>query len=262
MKKTIKYKAIAVIMGCLLATQLLMAQKVDYKDGLLKVDDKEVAKIVKIKDQGSFGLTSTYEVLALTGDKLIIATLATDFAERQNDNSTYYYRFSFMANQQQAIFRLSKLGPEKSLAKLIGQSGIVVNNQIDQTLLNEFIAKKSANPPVVAEYKIVERNHLGTPYIKGNQIYQGLTLIGQFKDITSSNAFDTYEFITPAGLVVAKVSFTGGINAQDFVAIITKDRSTQRVNIPTKGRYGVLAQREGVDRNEMTLVRIADKWYL
>lgn len=265
MKKTIKYKAVTILIGCLLVWQGLMAQKVAVKDGTIQVDGKELAKIVKIKDKENFGLTSTYEVYALNGEKLIIAAIATDFAENSNNNGSYYYRLSFLTNQQQAIFRLSKLGPEKSLASLIGQSGIIVNNQIDPKMFTEFLAKKSVNPPIAMEYKLVERNHLGTPYIKGKQIYQGLTLIGEFKDISTRPEYDTYEFSTAMGLVVARVNFTGGINAQNFVVTTYKDKVTTQINIPTQGKYSI-SQQPGVDRNEMALIRIADwlakNWYL
>jgi hypothetical protein len=265
MKKTIKSKAITVLMICLLVSQSLMAQKVSVKDETIQVDGNALAKIVKIKDKENFGLTSTYEIYALNGDKLIVAAIATDFAENSNNNGSYYYRLSFLTNQQQAIFKLSKLGPEKSLATLIGQSGIIVNNQIDPKMFTEFLAKKSVNPPIAMEYKLVERNHLGTPYIKGKQIYQGLTLIGEFTDISTRPEYDTYEFSTAMGLVVARVNFTGGINAQNFVVTTYKDKATTRIDIPTQGKYSI-SQQPGVDRNEMALVRIADwlakNWYL
>lgn len=265
MKITSAYKKIVFSLLFFMVSQLLMAQKVALKDGTIQVDGNELAKIVKIKDKENFGLTSTYEVYALNGEKLIIATIATDFAENKNDNSSYYYRLSFLTNNQQAIFRLNKLGPEKSLANLIAQSGIIVNNQIDPKIFTEFIARKSVNPEIVMEYKLVERDHLGTPYIKGKQIYQGLTLIGEFKDISSRSEYDTYEFYTAMGLLVAQVNFEGGINAQRFMVTTYKNKHTTPVSIPTQGKYSI-AQREGVDRNEMALVRIADwlakNWYL
>lgn len=236
---------------------LAVAQKIDYKSGVLRVDGSEVAKIVKIKDKENFGLTSTYEVFSPDGEKLIIATIATEFAERANDNSSYYYNFSFLTTNQTAIFTLNKLGTEKSLATLIGQGGIVVNNRLDHKMLNEFIAKKSKNPPVAIEYELVQRPNLGSVRMQGNQIIQGLTHIGFFKDVTGKTEYDTYEFSTAMGLVVARASFKGGYNAQSCLLTTLKDNQTRNVAIATAGTYRI-PERDGVDRNEMALIRIAN----
>lgn len=236
----------------------LVAQKVNYKSGLLQVDGKDIAKIVRIKDKESFGLTSTYELYNLAGEKLIIAAIATNFVPNRNDNSSYYYQFTFLPVDKVGIFSLGKLGAEKSFAKLIGESGIIVNDQIDPKLVAEMLARKSQNPVVAVEYHLVQRDKMGPPFIKENQIFQANSLIGLFKDISTRKEFDTYEFRLPDGLVVAQVTFTGGNGAQNCMVSTNKDGMTQRAAIPSKGIYGALAVRsEGMDRNEIVLRQIA-----
>jgi hypothetical protein len=74
-----KPKKLIVLILLLSSAFRLMAQKVDYKSGVLNVDGKDIANITKIKDKGSFGLTSTYELSSIAGVKLIIVALATDY---------------------------------------------------------------------------------------------------------------------------------------------------------------------------------------
>lgn len=69
-------KRLTGVFVALLIAGPLMAQKVNYKSGLLQVDEKDIAKIVRIKDKEGFGLTSTYELYSMSGEKLIIATIA------------------------------------------------------------------------------------------------------------------------------------------------------------------------------------------
>jgi len=234
------------------------AQKVDYKDGLIKADGKDIAKVVKIKDKENFGLTSTYELYSLSGEKLIIATLSTEFKEARDDNSSYYYRFTFLTANQVGIFALSKLSTEKSFAKLIGQSGIVVNDSIDSRQLTEFIARRGSNPKIAKEYRLVNRNRMFGVLVKqDNQITQGNVLIGLYKDISNGPDVDTYQFSLPDGLILARVSFRGGNNAENFSVTTEKDELTQMVKIPTDGKYGKILS--SIDRNVMALERIA-KW--
>ena len=251
------------ITGTILAlciTGSLLAQKVDYKANVISVDGKDVAMVTKIKDKENFGLTSTYELNSLTGKKLVIATIATDFVPPRYDNSGYYYRLTFLTSGQVGIFTLSKLGPEKSFAKLIGESGIVVNDQLDESKVNEFIALKSKNPRVSVSYDLVHRNRMMPVFIKETQVYQGDVIIGQFKDVSSSTAFDTYEFSLPTALTVAKVSFNGGNSAKNCTMTTYKDQQTQNVNLARNGTFGnTILRSEGVDRNEEILKLIA-KW--
>lgn len=239
----------------------LIAQKINYKSGILQVDEKDVAKVVKIKDKENYGLTSTYELYSLGGEKLALATIATDFKADRGDNTSYYYRVTFLTVNQVGIFSLSKLGPEKSFAKLIGEGGIVVNDQLDSRFVTELIARRGRTPVVQAEYVLIKRNRLFPIVFKDNDIYQDDVLIGQFKDISSRREFDTYEFSIVTGLVAARVNYTGGNGAKNFTVSTTESNSTQNISIKSNGMtYGKLLLRsEGMDRNDIVLKRIA-KW--
>lgn len=256
--KNMIFRKVFVAAMIIFATGPLMAQKVNYKSGLLRVDEKDVAKIVRIKDKETFGLTASYEVYSLSGEKLILATVANGFVPNQNDNSTYYYQVSFLTLDKVGIFSLSMLGPEKSFAKLIGESGIVVEDKLDPKMVTELIARKSQSPQVVIEYHLVRRDKRDIALIKENEIYQGNMLIGRFKDISRRKEFDIYEFSLPDGLVIGTVSFTGGNGAQNCTVSTNKDRRTQNAAIPSKGVYGALTARsEGMDRNAIVLRQIA-----
>jgi hypothetical protein len=235
----------------------LLAQKVEYKNNIITTDGKDVAKVLKIKDKESFGLTSTFELYSLSGTKLAIATIATDFAEARDDNSSFYYRFSFLPTKQVGIFTLGKLGAEKSFARLIGEGGIVVNDELSEEKINELIARKGRNPIASVEYNLVKRNTMFPISIKQGQIYQGNVLIGDFKDISSKRDFDTYEFSLPSGLVVAKVSFTGGNNAKNCSISTSKDRTTRNESIADAHTTKMVVLSPGEDRNFVVLKRIA-----
>ena len=242
----------------LLISLSLSAQKVDYKSGLINVEGKDLAKVVKIKDKGSFGLTSTFELYSMSGEKLVIATIATDFDEDKSDNSSYFYRFSFLTANQVAIFTLNKLGAEKAFAKLIGQSGILVNDQVDPKQLSEFIATKSRNPKASIEYHLVQRNFSMPVSVKDGQVFQANTLVGRFKDITSKEGLDTYEFSLPDGLVVARASFTGGNNAKNCSVTTFKDKTEHSAAMPFDGTYGkTIFRTSDFDRNNITVRNIA-----
>jgi len=237
------------------------AQKVDYSSGIIKVDGKDVAKVIRIKDKGSFGLTSSYELDNMAGTKLIIATMATDFVPSRNDAEGFYYRFTFLTSGQVAIFGLSKLGPEKSFAKLMGESGIVVNDQLDAAKVNELIALRSKNPKVQIEYNLVHRSPLVNVTVKDHNIFQDVQ-IGTFKDITRPGGdFDAYEFALPSGLIVARVTFKAGTKYVENCVISTnKDAATYNVDLRAGGSYGqAIAASEGVDRHEETIKKIA-RW--
>ncbi|MFC0517334.1 hypothetical protein ACFFGT_24195 [Mucilaginibacter angelicae] len=243
-------------------TYVVWAQKVDYKSGTITVDGKDVAKVIRIKDKGNFGLTASYELDNLAGTKLVIATIATDFVPSRNDGDGFYYRFTFLPTGQVAIFGLSKLGPEKNFAKLLGEGGVVVNDQLDVAKVNELIALKSKNPRAQIEYKLVNRNYSMPVMIKENQIAQGLDQIGVFKDVTPNGADqDAYEFSLPSGLLIAKTTFKGGKDGVKNCIITTnKDGLTRMVDISEGGTYGEsIVRSEGVDRHQETIKKIA-KW--
>lgn len=250
--------AVGLSLALLLVSVTAWSQKVNYKSGVINVDGTDIAKVVKIKDGGSFGLTSTFELYAMGGQKLIIATVATEFDENKNDNMDSYYRLSFLTTNQTGIFMISKLGGEKSFAKLIGGSGIVVNDKLDAEKVTEFIAKKGKSPSVAVHYNLAKRNGMFPVILRPeSSVYQGPDLIGKFKDVSNASDADTYEFSLPEGLVVAKVTFTGGNNATKFIFTTYKDNLTLAYTIPTQGTYGKISS--PIDRNEFTIARVA-KW--
>lgn len=124
--------------------------------------------------------------------------------------------------------------------------------------MKEFIARKSSNPVSSGEYELVSRNRMMPVMVRDGQVYQGNVLIGNFKNASSSNA-DTYEFSLPTGLIVARVTFTGGNNAQNASVVLTKDKLSRTASIPSQGTYGkTILKSKGVDRNYIVLKRIAD----
>ncbi len=66
-----------------------------------------------------------------------------------------------------------------------------------------------------------------------------------------------YEFALPSGVVVAKVSFTGGNNAQNMELFTAKDNLKRTVPIPQQDK--ILAADTSIDKNYFTLKRIV-KW--
>ena len=70
----------------------IIAQDVDYKKGVIFVDGKEYAKVEVTKQ--NFGLTKNFEVYSMSGKKLLIAAVATEFESDKNDNSYLFYRFT------------------------------------------------------------------------------------------------------------------------------------------------------------------------
>lgn len=255
MKATKLIKVLGVLSALLISGPLL-AQKVNYKAGLLQVDGKDVAKIVRIKDKGTFGLTGTYELYAMNGEKLIIATLATNFAPRKIDNSSHYFNVTFLSLDKVSVFSFSSLGPEKSFAKMVGESGIVVDNQLDGKLVSELIAKRSEQPEVTVEYHMVKRERSFPVKIKDYDIVQQSALIGRFREIKEKTEYDTYEFVLPDGLVVATVRFSGGNNAKNCTISTNKDRSTRTVSIAVEMKYLNIFV-GGEDRNTIAINRIA-----
>jgi hypothetical protein len=259
-------KFLAALLAAVLSVGVANAQKIDYKNNTISVDGTDLVKVNKIKDKDSFGLTSTFEVYSLSGKKLIIATIATEFKPNLNDNMVYYYRLTFLTTDQAAIFSLSKLGAEKSLVKLIGGSGIFVNDDVDPAKLREFIALKGKTPEVALDYTLVGRSRTWPIVLKEDKTIEQDKLIGKFKEVAPyDSGYDSYEISLPNGVVVARVSFKGGNNSDSFIVDLKKDNvANYMVKIPVRDK--VILASTPVDRNEIALKRITvwlvSKFYL
>lgn len=247
----------------ILATGILLlllinldAQKVEYKDGIIEVDGSPLAKMTVEKK--NFGLTKFFEVYSLTGKKLIIGAPATEFETDKSDNSTLYYRLTFLTSNQVGIFKLNALGQEKSFVKLIGTSGIIKSDSTDDNKVKEFIALRSASPTIAVDYTVVARDRMWPVRIQDDKTFeQQGKIIGSFKSKGSIHEADHYEFTLPSGVIIARVSFTGGNNAQNFELFTAKD-NLKRV-VPSPQTEKIIATGAGIDKNWMTVLRVA-KW--
>ncbi len=240
----------------LLAGLTLFAQDVDYKKGMIQVNGKDYAKLEVTKQ--NFGLTKSFDVFSLSGEKLIIAVVATEFEQDKNDNSYLFYRLTFLTANQVGIFKVNALGQEKSFAKLIGQSGILIGDKADEEKVRLFIASKGASPRIAVDYTMVSRNRAWPIDLKADKtIEQNSKIIGSFKPTGSSNEQDYYEFMLPSGVLIAKVSFTGGNNAQNMELFTAKDNQKRTIPIPQKEK--IIVADGSIDKNQFTLKRIA-KW--
>jgi len=247
-------KFLATAFLALLLPLLLNAQKIDYKNNVISVDGKDIAKVNKIKM--NFGLTNNFELYSLSGKKLIIATLASDFVPPRNDNSFFYYRFTFLTANQVGIFGLSKLGSEKSFVNLIASANIMADDDLNAQAVTELIATKSLNPRVVAEYHLVSRD-INFPFtIKMDKtIEQQRKTVGSFKNVTiPGSGVASYEFSLPEGLIIAKVSFTGGNNAQNFEVYTAKDNFKRLLPLPTNEKI-IISSETPEDVNYFALKR-------
>ncbi|WP_300666642.1 hypothetical protein [Fluviicola sp.] len=254
-------KKLALFMLPLFGAFSLLAQKSEYTyvDGLLTIDGVEAAKITKIKDTENLGLTSTFEVSSMSGEKLIIAAYAGEFEQDPNNNMDHFYRITFLTANQIGIFTVSKMGTEKSFAKLLGKSGIFADGGLDEKKVQEFIAKKGKAPKIAMDYTTVGRNKSWPINLKEDKnIEQDSKIIGSFKDVSvKSTGNDTYEFRLPSGVVIAKATFTGGNNAQNCEMHTMKDNS-KRV-VPIASADNVKFSASAIDRNQLVLERIV-KW--
>jgi hypothetical protein len=254
-------KNASVILFSFLLSFSLAAQKVkgDYEDGSIKVNDQEVATMTKTKDKENLGLTSTFEIFSLSGEKLIIGAYAGEFEQNPNDDMNQFYRVSFLTVNQTGIFAVSKLGAEKSFGKLMAKSGIFSDNGLDEQAVKEFIAKSGKTPKVAIDYSIVGRDKSWPLKLNTDKsIEQQSKIIGSFRDITvSGKGVDTYEFYLPSGVKIATVNFTGGNNAQNCDMRTLKDNLVRNVAITTKET--ITASMSSVDRNQWVLERIT-KW--
>jgi hypothetical protein len=234
----------------------VLAQDVDYKKGMILVNDKDYARVEVTKQ--NFGLTKLFDVYSLAGEKIIIAVPATEFEQDKNDNTYLFYRFTFLTANQVGIFKVASLSQEKSFAKLIGNSSILVNDKVDESKVKQFIAAKGASPSIAVNYTLVARNKAWPITIQPDKnIEQNSKIIGNFKPTGTVNGADYYEFALPSGVVLAKVSFTGGNNAQNMELFTTKDNHKRTVPIPQQDK--ILAADVSIDKNFFTLRRIV-KW--
>jgi hypothetical protein len=249
-------KRLVLLFVLIVATVNVQAQDVDYKKGMIQVDGKDYAKLEVNKQ--NFGLTKTFDVFSISGEKLIIAVPATEFESDKNDNSYLFYRLTFLTANQVGIFKVASLGQEKSFAKLIGTSGILINDKADENKVKQFIAAKGASPSIAVNYTLVARNKAWPITIQQDKnIEQNSKIIGNFKPMGTVNGTDYYEFALPSGVVVAKVSFTGGNNAQNMELFTAKDNLKRTVPIPQQDK--ILAADVSLDKNLFTLRRVV-KW--
>jgi hypothetical protein len=244
------------VLFVLLLSLSMHAQKVEYKGGMIKVDGKDWAKMTVEKK--NFGLTKSFEVFSLSGQKIVIAAPATEFEQDKSDNSILFYRVTFLTADQVGIFKVQALGQEKSFANLLGESGILVNDSADRQKVKEFIAAKSASPTIKVDYTTVARNKAWPVRLQENKnIEQDSKIIGSFIPKGALNGLDYYEFQLPSGVIIAKVGFTGGNNAQNFECFTAKDNLKRVIPIPQKEK--IIAASSGIDKNQFTVERIA-KW--
>lgn len=249
-------KKVGIFLLAVLINACIQAQDVDYKKGMILVDGNEYAK-VEVKKQ-NFGLTKSFEVFNLAGQKIIIAVVATEFESDKNDNSYLFYRLTFLTAGQVGIFKIPSLSQEKGFAKLIGNSGILVKDTVNPAKLMEFIATKSVTPSIAVDYTPVARNRAWPVSLtKDKNVEQNSKIIGNFKPKGSSNNMDFYEFALPSGVIIAKVSFTGGNNAQNMEIFTAKDNYKRVVPIPQNEK--IIVADASIDINQFTLKRIA-KW--
>lgn len=234
------------------------AQEVDYKKGMIIVDGNDYAR-VEVQKQ-NFGLTKSFELFSLSGKKIIIAVVATEFEQDKNDNSYLFYRFTFLTSNQVGIFKLSALSQEKSFAKLIGNSGILIKDSTNDEKVREFIASKGASPRIAVDYTVVPRDRAWPFSLKADKtIEQNSKIIGTFKPTSSYNEQDYYEFRLPSGIIIAKISFAGGNNAQNMEVFTAKDNLKRIVPMPQNEK--IIAADVSIDKNQFMLKRVV-KWLI
>ncbi len=251
-------KKIISIALCIFIFGTSKAQDVEYKKGIIKVDGVDYARM-EVKKQ-NFGLTKSFEVFSMSDEKIIIAAVATEFEADKSDNTTLYYRVTFLSSDQVGIFKVNALDKEKSFAKLIGNSDILVNGKTDNNKVKEFIARKSASPTIAVDYTTVSRSRGWPISIKEDKtIEQDSKIIGSFKPTGSKNEIDYYSIALPSGVTIAKLSFTGGNNAQNFELFTAKDNFQRVVPIPQSQK--IIAASAGTDKNQFTLKRIV-QWLI
>lgn len=238
---------------------IVNAQKASYKDGKILMDDAPIATIKSQASSGTMGMVKDFEVYSMQGQLLLIAAYASEFPEDKNDNTSYYYKLSFPGLDKETYVKLSKLGTEKSLGKLIGNSGIIKADKIDNDALFTFIAKSGKTPPAPpVSYELVQRNKSWPIEMQAEGVIsQDGKSIGKFTDVTPKGSnVDYYQFSLPSGLIVAKVNFKDGPNAQVAEITTMKDNIKRPVPIPSQDRITAVLMGE---RNLEVIKRIT-KW--
>lgn len=229
------------------------AQKVDYKKNIITVDGKDVAKVEVMKE--NLGLTKNFNLYSMNGEKLVVAVLSTEFQNDRNDNTSMFYRMTFVPTNQVGIFRIPSLSMEKGFANLIGKGKIIEGNSLNADKVNDFIATKGVSPKTAVNYTLVTRNKRGPAELKENKtIHQGGEEIGFFTVAGKTKEVDMYEFFVPNGVMIAKVSFAGGNNAQNFDLFTARDNVRKIIKIPQS--EVVNHHTSTVDPNALTLKRI------
>lgn len=237
----------------------LQAQKVSYKDNQILIDDQPIASIKSMDSEGTMGIVNDFEIYNMQNQLLIIAAYDSDYPENKNDNMSYHYKLSFVGLDKDGYFKLSKLGTAKSLAKLIGNGGIIKNDMLDNDALFTFIAKNGkAAPAAKVEYVMVQRDRTWPlDFREPGAVEQQSKLIGNYRDVTPSGSnVDYYEFSLPGGLVVAKVNFKEGNDSQVCEITTMKDNLKRAVPTPSKERNVKVLMG---DRNLEVVKRIS-KW--
>jgi len=233
--------------------QFLSAQKIDYKKNIISSDGKEIAKVEVEKE--NFGLTKNFNLYSINGDKLIIAVLSTEYQPDKTDNSILYYRLTFVPTNQVGIFKLPSLSQEKSFVNLIGKSNIIEGNTLNVEKVANLIATNGITPRTIVRYDLVKRNKAWPIHLKEDKkIVQDNTEIGFFTTDGIIRGQESYEFFIPSGIMIAKVNFAGGNNAQNFELFTPKDNFRRIISIPQKETIKLAALT--VDPNELTLRRI------
>lgn len=249
-------KKLITLMGILCVFQFSLAQKVEYKKNVISVDKVDVGKVEVEKE--NFGLTKNFNLYSMTGEKLIIAVLSLEYEADKTDNSGMYYRLTFVPTNQVGIFKLSALSQEKGFVNLIGKGKIIEGNQLNAEKVANLIASKGVTPRTAVHYDLVQRNKNWPIKLKDSKkIEQDNQEIGFFTPAGSIKGQDAYDFYISSGILVAKVNFAGGNNAQNFELFTPKDNQRRVISIPQKEVVKGLAS--AVDPNELTLRRVV-KW--
>ncbi|MEL6674154.1 MAG: hypothetical protein AAFR61_18255 [Bacteroidota bacterium] len=226
----------------------LSAQKVKVKNGLLTVDGKETARIKATTNKELLGLVKDYKINNMAGDLLFEAVYSDLFPEDPNDNTIYYFEFSF-PERDPAYFKLGKLGTIRSLGNLIGKNGLIKDGALDMAAVDALIRKKGKTPPVTADYSMASRNRSWPVEMREKgKIEQNGVLIASYRQ-----QGDAYHFFLPQGTLAATVRFSGGNNATNFLVETFKDKQKRNVQRPAEGTIKAAA---AIDPNYFALKRI------
>jgi hypothetical protein len=252
-------KKYAVLIVLIIQALTLQAQKASYKNNQILIDDQPVATIKSMESKGTMGMVHDFEIYNMQNELLIVAAYASEIPENPNDNMSYYYKLSFAGLDKEGIFTLSKLGTEKSLAKLVGNGGIIKDGKLDNDAVFKFIARNGKTPPAAkVDYVLVQRDHSWPlEFREAGTIEQQSKLIGNYSDVTPKGSnVDYYEFSLPGGLKVAKVNFKDGNDSQTCEVTTLKDNITRMVSVPSQDRNVKVLMG---DRNLEVIKRIT-KW--